>query len=338
MSDHFTPALGGLIVLAAALGTALVTWVIHPLLVRYALARPNARSSHKIPTPQGAGIAVVAVTIVVAAVALLATNSGGLHLIFVTFGAAILLALVGVVDDLRPVPVIPRLLLQSAAVAIVALALPDSFRAMPALPLAVERVLVFVAGVWLVNLVNFMDGIDWIMVVEIVPIAATLALLGIAGEISSPAAIVATALGGAMLGFAPFNKPVAKVFLGDVGSLPIGLLLGWCLLALAWHGHLTAALLLPMYFLMDATVTLLRRVWRREPFWDAHRSHFYQRATDNGFTVPRVVGEIFALNVALAALAWWSVAMKSAATDAAALVTGLIATALLLARFSRPRS
>jgi UDP-N-acetylmuramyl pentapeptide phosphotransferase/UDP-N-acetylglucosamine-1-phosphate transferase len=338
MSDHFTLALAGFIVLAAALGTALVTWAIHPLLVRYALARPNARSSHKIPTPQGAGIAVVAVTIAVAAIALLATNSGGLHLIFVTFGAAILLALVGVVDDLRPVHVAPRLLLQSAAVAIVVLALPDSFRAMPALPLVMERVLVFVAGVWLINLVNFMDGIDWIMVAEIVPIAATLALLGIANEISAPAAIVAAALGGAMLGFAPFNKPVAKVFLGDVGSLPIGLLLGWCLLALAWHGHLTAALLLPMYFLMDATVTLLRRVWRREPFWDAHRSHFYQRATDNGFTVPRIVGEILALNIVLAALAWWSVAMKSAGTDAAALVAGLIATALLLARFSRPRS
>ncbi len=338
MSDHFTLALGGLIVLAAALGTALVTWAIHPLLVRYALARPNARSSHKIPTPQGAGIAVVAVTIAVAAVALLATNSGGLHLIFVTFGAAILLALVGVVDDLRPVSVVPRLLLQSAAVGIVVLALPDSFRAVPALPFIVERVLVFIAGVWLVKLVNFMDGIDWIMVAEIVPIATTLALFGIAGEISSPAAVVAAALGGAMLGFAPFNKPVAKVFLGDVGSLPIGLLLGWCLLALAWHGHLTAALLLPMYFLMDATVTLLRRVWRREPFWDAHRSHFYQRATDNGFTVSRVVSEIFALNVVLAALAWWSVAMKSAGTDAAALVAGLIATALLLARFSRPRS
>ena len=90
---------------------------------------------------------------------------------------------------------------------------------------------------------------------------------------------------GAMLGFAPFNRPVAKIFLGDVGSLPIGLLLGWCLLQLAWHQHLIAALLLPLYYLTDATLTLLRRIARREPFWAAHRSHFYQRATDNGFTV-----------------------------------------------------
>jgi UDP-N-acetylmuramyl pentapeptide phosphotransferase/UDP-N-acetylglucosamine-1-phosphate transferase len=182
-----------------------------------------------------------------------------------------------------------------------------------------------------------MDGLDWIMVAEVVPITAALVLLGAMGKISLQSAIVAASLGGAMLGFAPFNKPVAKVFLGDVGSLPIGLLLGWCLLALAWYGHLTAAVLLPLYFLMDATVTLLRRIARREAFWDAHRSHFYQRATDNGFTVSRVIGEIFALNIVLAALALLSVSMNSAGVDMASLATGIVVTALLLARFAKPK-
>ena len=68
-----------------------------------------------------------------------------------------------------------------------------------------------------------------------------------------------------MLGFARFNRPVAKVFLGDVGSLPVGLVLGWCLLLLAFNHHFAAALLLPLYYLADATVTLLRRMIRREP-------------------------------------------------------------------------
>ncbi|WP_244487170.1 glycosyl transferase [Afipia sp. Root123D2] len=338
MSDGFNLMLGGLVALVAALGTALLTWAIHPLLVRYALARPNARSSHKVPTPQGAGIAVVAVTLAVAAFAILTTNNAETHLVFMTFGATILLAIVGAVDDLRTIAVLPRLLLQAAAVIIVVAALPDSVRAMPQLPLLAERAMVFVAGLWLVNLVNFMDGIDWIMVAEVVPIAAALVLLCVAGEVSPRVGIVAAALGGAMIGFAPFNKPVAKVFLGDVGSLPIGLLLGWCLLALAWHGHLAAALLLPLYFLTDATATLLRRMWRREPFWDAHRSHFYQRATDNGFTVQRIVGEIFVLNVLLAALAGLSVTINAASMDVAALVAGLCATSLLLYRFSRPKS
>ena len=112
-------------------------------------------------------------------------------------------------------------------------------------------------------------------------------------------AIVAAALLGAILGFAPFNKPVAKLFLGDVGSLPIGLLLGWLLLELAGRGHLAAAIILPLYYLADTTITLVRRIAAGEPFWQAHRTHFYQRATDNGFTVAEIVGRVFVVNLAL---------------------------------------
>jgi UDP-N-acetylmuramyl pentapeptide phosphotransferase/UDP-N-acetylglucosamine-1-phosphate transferase len=151
------------------------------------------------------------------------------------------------------------------------------------------------------------------------------------------ATLVAAALAGAMLGFAPFNRPVANVFLGDVGSLPIGLLLGWCLLELAFRHHPAAALLLPLYYLADATATLLRRIVRREPFWLAHRSHFYQRATDNGFSVRGVVGRVFALNLVLAILAGTSVALQSAAADAVLLAGGAAAVTLLLVQFSRPR-
>jgi UDP-N-acetylmuramyl pentapeptide phosphotransferase/UDP-N-acetylglucosamine-1-phosphate transferase len=141
-----------------------------------------------------------------------------------------------------------------------------------------------------------------------------------------------------MVGFAPFNRPVAKVFLGDVGSLPIGLLLGWCLLQLAWHQQIVAVLLLPLYYLSDATVTLLRRLVRGEPFWAAHRSHFYQRATDNGFTVLRVVSEVFALNVGLAGLAIGSIMTQSAMIGTLLLIAGGLGTALVMYRFSRRRS
>jgi UDP-N-acetylmuramyl pentapeptide phosphotransferase/UDP-N-acetylglucosamine-1-phosphate transferase len=140
-----------------------------------------------------------------------------------------------------------------------------------------------------------------------------------------------------MLGFAPFNRPVAKVFLGDVGSLPIGLLLGWCLLQLAYSQLFAAALLLPLYYLADATVTLLRRMIRREPFWAAHRSHFYQRATDNGFSVLRVVSEVFALNVGLAVLAIASTRAQSAVIDVISTTVGGLGVALVMYRFSRRR-
>jgi UDP-N-acetylmuramyl pentapeptide phosphotransferase/UDP-N-acetylglucosamine-1-phosphate transferase len=116
------------------------------------------------------------------------------------------------------------------------------------------------------------------------------------------------------------------------------LLLGWCLLQLAYHQHFAAALLLPLYYLSDATVTLLRRLARAEPFWTAHRSHFYQRATDNGFTVWRVVRDVFALNIALAALAIGSAMTASAAIGTALLIAGGVATALVMYRFSQPLS
>ena len=97
----------------------------------------------------------------------------------------------------------------------------------------------------------------------------------------------------------------------------------------------SAALLLPLYYLADATVTLCRRVARREQFWNAHRSHFYQRATDNGFPVLRVVSEVFGLNIGLALLAVVSTMIQSATVKTLLLAVAGLAVALQLRRFSR---
>ncbi|MGH6711506.1 MAG: MraY family glycosyltransferase [Bradyrhizobium sp.] len=320
-------------VLAASL-SSLLTWAIRPLLLRHVLANPNARSSHQVPTPQGGGTAVIAATLIVAG--LVIVNAFNFTAVPLTvFCATLFIALVGMADDIKSIPVLPRLLLQAAAVGAVILAAPAEARIVPACPLWVERGLVLIAGLWFVNLVNFMDGLDLMTVSEVVPITAAMIVLGWLGEFPPSVAIVAAALCGAMLGFAPFNRHVARIFLGDVGSLPIGLLLGWCLLQLAYHGQFVAALLLPLYYLSDATLTLLRRMAKGEPFWAAHRSHFYQRATDNGYSVPRVVREVFALNVALAILAIGSIKLGSMAAGLAGLLAGAIAVTLVLYRFSR---
>jgi len=318
---------------AAALCAGLIV-LLFPLLRRYALARPNARSSHVVPTPQGGGIAVIAATMLVAAA--LATMMD-FAIPLTLFGAMLVLALVGFADDVRPIPVLPRLALQAAAVAAVLLAAPAELRIFPAWPIAMERGLLLIAGLWFVNLVNFMDGLDLMTVAETVPITGTLVLLGWLGELPTASTVIAAALCGAMLGYAPFNKPVARVFLGDVGSLPIGLLLGLLLLQLAWQQHLAAALLLPLYYLTDATITLLRRMARREPFWAAHRTHFYQRATDHGYTVPAVVAEVFVLNLVLSGLALATVLIDSPIADGVALGIGAIAVAAVLRRFSTRR-
>lgn len=331
---HLLPSLTT-IMLAAAICAGLL-WAIMPLLARYALARPNARSSHRIPTPQGAGIAVILATVAASsAVAYAAPGESGPLVIL--FSATLLIALLGAADDIRSLPVVTRLALQTLAVGIVIYAVPDSSRLAADCPLWIERTALLVAGVWFVNLVNFMDGLDWITVAEVLPITAALVVLGWLGELPPLPTIVAAALGGAMLGFAPFNKPVAKVFLGDVGSLPIGLLLGWCLLELALRGHLAAAVLLPLYYLADSTLTLLRRIARRETFWLAHRSHYYQRATDNGFTVVEVVSRMLVTNLVLVALALASVLWRSVLPDLLLLTGGAAAVALLLVQFARPR-
>jgi UDP-N-acetylmuramyl pentapeptide phosphotransferase/UDP-N-acetylglucosamine-1-phosphate transferase len=321
-----------LAIAATALLSAGIIPAIMPLLQRYALARPNARSSHRIPTPQGAGIAVTAAALAIAGTCAVVLS---LSAPVVLFGATIFIALVGMADDIRSIPVLPRLLLQAAAVGATLYFAPAELRIIPTCPLWIERAFLLLAGLWFVNLVNFMDGLDLITVVEVVPITAAMVLLGYSGSYPQVPALVAAALCGAMLGFAPFNRPVAKVFLGDVGSLPIGLLLGWCLLQLAWHQQLTAAVLLPLYYLADATITLFRRIARREPFWAAHRSHYYQRATDNGFSVSRVVGEVFGLNLVLALLALISTRTSSAGTSIVLLAIGAAAVVVLLHRFSR---
>ena len=157
------------------------------------------------------------------------------------------------------------------------------------------------------------------------------------GVVGLVPAIVAAALFGASLGFAPFNRPVAKLFLGDVGSLPIGLLLAWLLLQLADHGHLAAAIILPLYYLADATITLGRRVAKGEPFWQAHRTHFYQRATDNGFSVPEILTRVFLVNLGLGVFALFTIAAHSRTASLAALAASASLVAWLLIAFAQPR-
>jgi len=324
---------------AAAIVSSGLVMVLLPVLKRHALARPNARSSHRVSTPQGGGIAVIAATLAVSA-AIVATNTpaSDLSSLWMPFAATALIALVGAIDDVRTLEILPRLLLQALAVTIALASVPAELRFVPMLPWWIERALMLLAGLWFVNLTNFMDGLDWMTVAEFVPITAGLTVLGVLGALPAHGLVVALALAGALIGFAPFNRPVARLFLGDVGSLPIGLLAGWLLMLLAGNGHLAAAVVLPLYYLTDATVTLLRRIARREPFWRAHRSHFYQRATDRGFSVTEIVARVFAVNLALIPLAITTVVWPGHATTALALICGGALVGGLLYVFARGRT
>lgn len=336
--ERFAPLL--LIALAAGLAFVLCL-LLRPLMMRYALARPNARSSHRTPTPQGGGIAVLAGAFLVLGLALvfIPVDASAKQSLVLAMVASALLALVGAWDDIRPLSPGLRLPLQFLCVGIVVFYAAPEVRLLPeALPLWAERGLALIAGVWFVNLVNFMDGIDWITLAGLMPLTGAIALAGGYGVVDPATGLIAAALLGGLLGFAPFNKPVARIFLGDVGSLPLGLLGAYLLYRLAGTGALTAALVLPLYHVMDSTITLFRRLARGEKVWQAHRSHFYQQATDNGFKVIEVVTQVALLNLCLVALAAISIAQREFWAQLACLLAALALTGALLLRFSRKRA
>ncbi len=328
--------LGAIVVIAAAVGTAILIAILLPVLRRYVSARPNVRSSHKTPTPQGGGIAVILATIatmVLAIVTNAATFDADMRLAWVC-AATLALAVLGLADDVAALPIAPRLLVQIAAVGIVIAALPVDLRVVQFLPWWIERVLLLIGGLWFVNAVNFMDGIDWMTVAETVPVAGGLVLLGLFGALPPTGLLVALALSGAMIGFAPFNRPVARLFLGDAGSLPIGLLLLWLLILLAGSGHPAAALLLPLYYLADTGVTIIRRLSNGEAIMSAHRGHYYQLALDGGLSVYQIVARVFVLNTLLAGLALAATVNPSLTVQIVALTAGALMVVLLLYRFS----
>jgi UDP-N-acetylmuramyl pentapeptide phosphotransferase/UDP-N-acetylglucosamine-1-phosphate transferase len=304
-----------------------------------ALAKPNARSSHTVPTPQGGGVAVMAAALLAAGLALGLTASalpgGPLYTIAVAIGVVVL-TIVSFADDMRGLSVATRFAAQIVVLAAVLALMPAEMRVVPGLPLWFERLVLFGIALWFVNLFNFMDGIDLISTVETVAITLGITLLAALGLVDPAYGLVAIALLGAMLGFAPWNVPPARLFLGDAGAIPIGFLLSILLIHVAAAAPAAAAIL-PLYYFADATITLLRRLARGERVWEAHRTHFYQQATSNGLSVRATVGRIAALDAVLVALATVAAVAGHAWVDALAIVAATVAVAATLRGFTRGR-
>ncbi|BBK41072.1 glycosyl transferase [Allostella vacuolata] len=309
-----------LLVLAVAVG--LLSWfatgrVTGWLRRRAILDRPNDRSSHAVPTPRGGGLGLLPPLL--AGWLLLALLLGPDRLMLGMAAGALLLALVSWRDDRGGLPVRVRLLVQLAAVVPMVLLLPGPV-AQGWLPGWLDGVLAALAWIWFVNLYNFMDGIDGISGVETVAVGGGLAILSLLVGPADEAGF-GLLLAAAAAGFLAWNWHPARVFLGDVGSVPLGYLAGGLLLALAGAGHWAAALILPLYYLADATLTLLRRLVRGEAVWRAHREHFYQRAVQGGLSHAAVALRVAAADLLLVGCAVWSLAAPWPALALAALVT-----------------
>jgi len=276
-----------------------------PALLRRAavLDRPNERSSHAMPTPRGGGIAVVSA---VAAAWIVFWAAGVLSVASLAIAAGMLaLAAVSWIDDLKGLPPGWRLIAQVAVVAMGLWALPAGLLFQGWLPPRFDAIAGALAWIWFVNLFNFMDGIDGIAGSEAAAIGVGLVLIAGFGIGRDPGiAALGAVVAAAALGFLVWNWAPAKIFLGDVGSVPLGYVLGFLLLGLAARGWWKAALILPVYFLADATLTLLRRLARGERVWQAHREHFYQRAVQRGLTHDAVVRRVIAADIMLIGCAW----------------------------------
>ncbi len=258
--------------IAAVLSAGVCSGVLW-LLLRFAAARlpldlPNARSLHERPVPRIGGVAIAAG---VAAVAIVGGAAGLAH------GLAAALAVLSFLDDLKPLPSAVRLAAHLAASIIVAWYLLS--------PMAyVELALIVLAITWLTNLYNFMDGSDGLASgMSVAGFGAYSVAAWLGGDVAT--AVVSAALAGGAAAFLAYNLPPARVFLGDVGSIPLGFLAG-ALGISGWRNDawpLWFPLLVFAPFIGDATLTLVRRLLRREKVWQAHREHYYQRLVRMGF-------------------------------------------------------
>jgi Fuc2NAc and GlcNAc transferase len=254
---------------------------------KYALSRgvidvPNLRSSHHTPTPRGGGLAIVASFLLgVAAAAALGTLPTAMTLALISSGA--ITAAIGFLDDHAPLPARWRLAAHFLAAA-AALASLGGMVEISILGIAISGWVAQVFGalliVWLLNLYNFMDGIDGIAGVEAVTVcagaAATAFLVGY-----PDGALACLLLAGASAGFLVWNYPPAKIFMGDAGSGFLGVALGVLAVDAARYAPqlFWCWLILLGSFIVDATVTLLRRLIRLERVYEAHRTHAYQHAS-----------------------------------------------------------
>ncbi len=310
----------------------LVGWVTAYLRRRAILDHPNDRSSHTIPTPRGGGWGIMLTLLPLWALIGFAV-SGFAAVLPILAGAAALMA-ISWMDDRRGLGPAPRFLTQIVVVAVGLVALPTDGLVLQGLaPWWLDRLLAAFAWLWFINLFNFMDGINGLAGGEAATIGLGLALVaGLAG-LKPGLILYALVTAGAALGFLRWNWDPAKVFMGDVGSVPLGYTLGWLLLSLAALGVWPAALLVPAYFLTDATFTLLRRAAAGKKIWQAHREHFYQKATQQGRSHGAVVRAVLLANAVLVALACASVFIGWAVLPVGALVV-----MVLLAHLASPSS
>jgi len=295
---------------------------------------PVTRSAHSSPIPVGGGVSIaVLILLVVAyyyATGWIPANE------FAALMDALVIACIGIVDDVRPLDVRWRIPAQFLASAYVVYCLGD----VPAIDFGffhfpeslLLNVLAIFALVWLLNLFNFMDGIDGIAATEL--IAVNLVSLLIVIHSDAVLTLLSASLAAAAGGFLLWNWAPAKIFMGDVGSSFIGFTLGVMALLSMLHGSMTvwAWVLLLGVFIVDATLTLFVRYRARQRWYEGHASHAYQNAARHYKSHAKVTITVLLINSFwLGPLAWLAVQYPKMGLGIT--IVGLLPLLLLAKRF-----
>lgn len=294
------------------------------------LDHPVDRSSHSRPTPRGGGIAVIALSLISLYVwgrwsgepYFPGPVSSGINIVLL---AATALAITSWIDDLRTLSPFTRLVAHAAAV-IAAMAWVGAHGMVfqNLLPFWYDAAAAALLWLWFVNFFNFMDGIDGISGVEAASVSAGIAIVAYINPTAGLSPWPGAALAAITVGFLWWNWHPAQIFLGDVGSVPLGFLLGWLLIEAAAAGLWAPAVILPLYYFSDSTITLGRRLLRREKIWEAHREHFYQLAIQRGLSHSTVSLAVACANILLVALAVASLTWPLPAIISAAFVVAML--------------
>lgn len=327
------PALNTIIIpfVSIAIASAILLWFAMQMLPSSFLgAAITERSNHSQPARQLGGLAIVPAILV--SLWIFGADTGlPVHFLVPATIAALILWVIGFLDDRHHLPESIRLVSQLIASVIAIYGLGEDFRLLPDfLPLLVERALLVVALIYFINLTNFMDGIDLMVVAGLGLPLALLAGFSLFGLVSLGTGNLAMSIAGGLAGFSFFNRPKATVFLGDSGSLPIGLLSGLAFFMAARETTILAGLILPLFFIADATSTLFMRLAAGENILAAHSRHAYQVAKRSGWPVWLIITSVAALNILLAACALFT--LQSGWSGALATIIALAAVIALLVR------
>ena len=241
---------------------------------------PSERSSHKIPTPRGGGIAIVVSWYI--GIIILYTADLVDRKLFLALMSGVILAVIGLLDDLYRIKPALRLMFQfiTAVIALVFIIGGDSssFLELDFIHPLILYTAMIIGILWFINLYNFLDGIDAYASVETMFIAITMFLF--TGD------IILLVLVSVVLGFIYWNWPNAKIFMGDVGSTQLGFII--VILGIYYHNttdfKIIHWLMLSSLFWFDATFTLFRRLINGEKLGKAHKKHAYQRIVQAGFS------------------------------------------------------